>query len=220
MYHPAYFQQKSPIDNKYNKIYNDDIEKFENNTDKTLLSNHPEYKIDKYTYTKSYNLTSNDNYNSESSTKHLFKNTYGETPLTFLFFSDKNIRNIQNLIKYTVFNNTGFLIDDQNNMELNIVMRSMFIQYNNHPKLFTDDMSDDIKYNLIEQYKKEVIRLNEFVVNEVVPGIVSQLVQYIKYIKDINENKLDKYNLKPVNTNIKGEREYRSITSVLTGSGF
>ena len=47
--------------------------------------------IDKLVSPGKFNLTNNDNKITGSNTLHLFKNLHGETLLTFLFFSEKNV---------------------------------------------------------------------------------------------------------------------------------
>lgn len=162
-----------------------------------------------------FNLTDNDNI-SNSNTRHLFKNLYGETLLTFLFFSSDNVTNIQNLIKYIVHREVGYVIDDQNPNEMLIIMRSIFLEYSAHPPLIDKSMSDDTKQKLYTQYTKEVTRLNEIVINQVVPKVISQLQQYLDYLRDASTQPMQMEI--PKSDSISGEREYRSITQVLTGS--
>jgi hypothetical protein len=157
-----------------------------------------------------------DNKISGSNTRYLFKNLYGETLLTFLFFSEKNIDNIQNLIKFVVHRETKYVIDNQSMNELLIIMRAVFLEYSRHPKLITEDMSKKERNELLKQYSQEVERLNTIVINQIVPKIISQLQQYIDYLKDASEQPY--YMDKPQNDSIKGQREYRSTTQVLIGS--
>jgi hypothetical protein len=163
----------------------------------------------------SYNLTENDDQIAKSNTKHLFKNLYGETLLTFLFFSSHNIQNLQNLIKLIVHQHTNYVIDNQSSNELLIIMRSIFLEYSKHPKLIDESMTDEMKTKLYKQYTDEVSRLNEIVINHIVPKIVSQLQQYLDYLRDSTQppKQLDK----PISDNISGERQYRSVTQVLLG---
>jgi hypothetical protein len=162
-----------------------------------------------------YNLTSNDDEVSGSNTRYLFKNQWGETPLTFLFFSGKNIDNLQNLIKFVTYNQIGQLIDKQSDTELMIIMRSIFLEYSAHPKLPDESMTQDELDVLFKKYTNEVARLNELVVNAVVPMIASQLQQYMDYIKDASQQPYQREN--PKSDSIAGQKEYRSITQVLTG---
>ena len=153
---------------------------------------------------------------SGSNTRHLFKNLYGETLLTFLYFSKDNIDNIQKLLKMLVFKQMNTVIDDQSNTELMIIMRSIFLEYSQHPPLIDEGMTDTTKQRLYQMYSSEVSRLNELVLNELVPLTCSQLQQYLSYIHDASTPRV--FMEKPIIDTLRGEKEYRSITSVLTGS--
>jgi hypothetical protein len=172
-------------------------------------------KVDKMISPGSYILTIDDDGLSDSNTRHLFKNLYGETLLTSLFFSKLNILNIQNVIKFNVHKETNYIIDKQSMNELMIIMRAVFLEYSRHPKLITPDMPQDEKDVLLMKYKMEVSRLNTIVINQVVPSIISQLQQYVDYLKDASEQPY--YMDKPENVSVKGQKQYRSITQVLTG---
>jgi len=173
-------------------------------------------KVDSMESPGSYILTTDDDDLSDSNTRYLFKNLYGETLLTSLFFSKLNILNIQNVIKFNVHKETNYIIDKQSMNELMIIMRAVFLEYSRHPKLITPDMRQNEKEILLMKYKMEVSRLNTIVINQVVPNIVSQLQQYIDYLRDASEQPY--YMDKPKNVSIKGQKQYRSITQVLTGS--
>lgn len=153
---------------------------------------------------------------SGSNTRFLFRNLYGETLLTFLFFSDDNINNIQKIIKMLVYKEMNKVIDNQSIIDLQIVMRSIFLAYSLHPKLIDESMSPKEKKVLLIQYTNEVDRLNQLVVNEVVPLICSQLQQYLTYLVDSGSSRYIME--KPKNDSVTGEKTYRSITSVLTGN--
>jgi hypothetical protein len=163
-----------------------------------------------------YNFTSDDTTISGSNTKSMFKNLYGETPLTFLFFSDKNIENIQRLLRFVVHKEIGQNIDNQDSTELMIVMRSIFLEYSRHPKLIDDTMSYQMKNALLKQYTNEVDRLNQLVVNETVPRIISGLQQYLDYLRDASTQPIP--HQLPKSMSSAGTKTYRSVTSVLIGS--
>lgn len=175
-------------------------------------------KVDKLVSPGSFNLTPDDKSVSGSNTRFLFRNLYGETPLTFAFFSGKNIQNIQDLIKFTVHRETGYVIDNQSVNELMIIMRSIFLEYSLHPKLIDEKMSDQEKSELIIKYKNEVARLNQIVINAIVPKIISQIQQYLDYLRDASQQpyQMDK----PKNESITGQKQYRSTTQVLFGGDF
>lgn len=201
-FHPSFFEttdKDTPSDNRELMV--------KNASDDSLGNLSSSYK---------YNLTVDDNKLSGSNTRHIFRNLYGETLLTFLFFSKKNINNIQNVIKYIVHKETKYVIDNQSTNELLIIMRSIFLEYSAHPKLIDENMSNDEKKQLLQKYTKEVARLNDIVINTIAPKIISQMIQYINYLKDASQQPT--YMDRPVNENVSGQRVYRSITEVLTGS--
>lgn len=162
-----------------------------------------------------YNFTVDDNTLRGTNTNSLFKNLYGETPLTFLFFSKQNVDNVQKLIRMLVNKHTGQNIDNQSNTELLIIMRSIFLEYSRHPKLIDESMSENVKKQLLTQYTLEVDRLNKLVVDATVPLIISQLQQYLIYLDDASSplRVMDK----PLSTSVKGTKNYRSSTQVLLG---
>jgi hypothetical protein len=163
-----------------------------------------------------YKFTVEDNKVSDSNTRHLFKNLYGETLLTQLFFSKRNVQNIQNLVKFVVHREVGYIIDNQSINELLIIMRSVFLEYSAHPPLINEDtMTREEIVKLQKKYTSEVYRLNDLVVNAIVPKLVSQLQQYLDYLRDASTQP---YTMeRPKNDSISGERQYRSVTQVLTG---
>lgn len=166
----------------------------------------------------SFNFTIDDKKVSGSNTRYLFKNLYGETPLTFLFFSDKNIQNIQNILRYNVYKQTKYTIDNQSTNELMIIMRSMFLEYSAHPKLLDESMSDDEKRELLKKYTIEVARLNKIVIDAILPKVISQIQQYVDYLRD--SSKQPYYMDKPKNESVQGMKQYRSATQVLLGGNF
>jgi DNA-directed RNA polymerase subunit H (RpoH/RPB5) len=166
----------------------------------------------------SFNFTIDDKKVSGSNTRFLFKNLYGETPLTFLFFSDKNIQNIQNILRYNVYKQMKYTIDNQSTNELMIIMRSLFLEYSAHPKLLDESMSEDEKRKLLEKYTIEVARLNKIVVDSTLPKVISQIQQYVDYLRD--SSKQPYYMEKPKNESVQGMKQYRSATQVLLGGKF
>lgn len=92
-----------------------------------------------------------------------------ESLLSKVFFHPKNIKLLQRQIIKTVFTRTNgeFLIEEQDERDLQVVMRSIFLQKAKH-----------YPTNIKEQVKE----LNDLVVDEVVPDIVSQLKMYIGYL--------------------------------------
>lgn len=94
--------------------------------------------------------------------------------LSTVFFSPQNIELIQKQIIKTVLLKTDkkYLIEPQNRQDLLVVMRSIFIQYAQH---------------LPNNIKEQIRELNKIVVDEVVPGIVDNILLQIGYLKKISE---------------------------------
>ena len=97
-------------------------------------------------------------------------------------------------------------------------MRSIFLQYSAHPPLIDEKMSEQERQALFKKYTGEVDRLNRIVLNEILPNVVSQIQQYVDYLRDASQQPY--YMDKPTNESVKGQKQYRSITQVLTGGNF
>lgn len=122
------------------------------------------------------------------------------TPLSNLFFSNENMKRIQNAIKQQVYlkSNKKFKLDvDQSNEDLLIVMRSVFLEEAKH---FPD--------HIVRQTKI----LNQKTLETVVPGIITNIKQQYKYIQDISTQPVPLP--PPLNVNSKGRKSLPSPTSV------
>ena len=99
---------------------------------------------------------------------------HDRTLLNQLYFSEKNIQNVQNKLRYTVYKMSRgqFTIGPQNETELTVVMRSIYLQY-----------SRNLKTNI----KEQIADLNKIVVEQLAPDLLSNVKQYIKYLEDRNE---------------------------------
>lgn len=88
-----------------------------------------------------------------------------------LFFSAQNFQNVQNMIRYKIYqiSDKKYIIDKQDPMELQIIMRSIYLQYSR---------------NNFNNLKEQIKRLNEIVVEEVTPKILANIQQYLTYLKD------------------------------------
>jgi len=88
------------------------------------------------------------------------------------FFSDENINNINKQLIYTVWFKTDGLykISEQSKQSLIIVMRYVFIEYARH-----------LPYDIKGQIKE----LNNLVVGEITPGVITNATQRVGYLKTI-----------------------------------
>lgn len=164
-----------------------------------------------------YSLTG-DNKIGKNNAKYMFKNIYGDTPLTFLFFSGQNVENLQKLIRLRVFKSTQYIIDDQSENELLTVMRGVFLENSNHPPLIHKDMSKERVELLLKKYTAEVDRLNKLVVEYIIPNVVGQLKQYLGYLKDASTQPIPLARSK--NESTAGTKNYKSVTQILFGGNF
>lgn len=151
---------------------------------------------------------------SGDNTRFLYKADRGSSLLTYLYFSKRNIENLQNIIRFIVHRELSVIIDRQSNRELLVVMRSIFEQYSRHPPYLDESKGDNYNMKIVEKTIREVERLNDIVINEVVPKVVSMVLQFFGYLEDVNGRRFME---NPENVNIRGERNLRSVTDVLVG---
>ena len=109
------------------------------------------------------------NLNNDKSAKNILGSNFQYTKLSVMFFSSQNINSIQNVMRYRVFKETNFKIGRQSEINLKIIMRSIFLQY-----------SKNLDYN----FKEQLQRLNDIVFDEVVPKLVNEVTQYLLYLRD------------------------------------
>ena len=112
--------------------------------------------------------------------------------LNTAYFSKENKEIIQNLIKAKVHKLTNQIVDSQNDIELTIIMTSIYYQYSRN-----DETS-------VETIRNEISMLNDLVADYCVKNVSSNLLQYIKYKEDIS--RLPEPMEHPINFNIKGEK--------------
>ena len=91
-----------------------------------------------------------------------------KSTLSQVFFSKNNIDLLQNQIRYNVWlqSNKKHIIGRQSDTELEIVMRSIYLQY-----------SKNLPYNIKEQIKE----LNTMILDYCIPNILSEVEQYLSY---------------------------------------
>lgn len=114
------------------------------------------------------------------------------------FFSKKNMDIIQNMIRYNVYEKSDkkYIIDKQSDVELEIVMRSIYLQ---HSPNLPNKITEQINY------------LNKLVSDWCVEQIIPEVMQYIGYIKEIEYMPVP-IDL-PINLSSKGSRSLRSVTT-------
>ena len=122
-----------------------------------------------------------------------------ESILSRIFFDPLNVKIIHKLIRKKVFeaSNGKYLIEDQDEADLMVVMRSMFLQMAKH---FPFDIKD------------QIAELNDIVSDEVVPGIISEIRAYEGYLEKVFKPReiMDH----PQNVSVGGLRILPSLTSI------
>jgi hypothetical protein len=125
------------------------------------------------------------------------------TPLSQAYFTNSNIERVQQEIRSVVMQVTNadtdpilnghkpILIGRQDNSQIETIMRSVYLQYAKH-----------LDYNIDGQ----IHELNSIVIREAVPNIITNVKQYIGYIRDASS--LPTPLEQPINTSSRGEKSY------------
>jgi len=138
------------------------------------------------------------NYSNMASTA--LKGIQSESELSKLFFSDENFKRLQKKIKKEIFNRTNgqFRLEaDQEQRDLFISMRAVYME---HARF------------LPGQIVRQVKRLNQKVVDDIVPGMITEIRQHYGYLKEINKPLTPIP--RPQNMSNAGRRTLPSITTV------
>tara|TARA_B100000900_G_scaffold415504_1_gene445644 strand:- start:1891 stop:2673 length:783 start_codon:yes stop_codon:yes gene_type:complete len=91
-----------------------------------------------------------------------------------IFFSDMNIKGLQDSIRYGVHQETGKVVSEQSQNELYVVMRSIMLQFANF---------QTASENVIEEIK----RLNRKVLIYCIENISSNVKQHAGYVADLSK---------------------------------
>jgi hypothetical protein len=104
--------------------------------------------------------------------KAVLKGSWEANPVSNAFFSPENIANLQRQIKSAVKARGGYTIDDQSVDELQIIMRSFYLQYGK---------------NLPANIPGQIAELNKLVIDWSVPTIISEVEMHLHYQRDIDK---------------------------------
>lgn len=134
--------------------------------------------------------------------RHVLTGIQEHGPFSRAFFSKENLAWLHRNIRYRVYtlSDDNSVISKQKDEQLLEAMRRLFLQHSNNP---VDGPT----------IKKELLRLNNLVLNDTVPRIISELYQYRKYLSDIE--KVATPNLLPINSSVTGTKLNRSAADVL-----
>ena len=111
--------------------------------------------------------------NSKKDFRGAMTGNWYNTRLSDVFFSKENIQILQNGIRKGVYelSNKQFIISEQSEDELKIIMRSIFLQY-----------SKNLKNNI----KEQISSLNNLVLNYAINQVYSESIGYIKFKYDVS----------------------------------
>ena len=130
--------------------------------------------------------------------KTMMTGIYEPTILNKLYFSKENLNIIQDQLRHNVYlkSDNKYIIDRQSDVDLQIIMRSMFLQHSPNLK---DNITKQIQY------------LNQLVINWATPKIISEVEQYNGYVNEVEYMPIP-IEL-PKNLSSKGERTLKSVTT-------
>ena len=138
-----------------------------------------------------------------------------KTLLSFLFFSEENINNIQKMLKNRVFQEINYSISNQSNTEILSIMRKVYLTYVNEPPIIDNSMSTDMKVEIYKQNMNQIYRLNQILIDQILPRLCQEIISYVIYLNDIS--KVNYKNFNPIFVSSSGTQEYRSTTQALVG---
>ena len=118
---------------------------------------------------KPYELYKNSN-SQQNTSVDIISNIVVPNALSRTFFSNDNVERIQLQIINDVYKQSQKQISKQSYQELQIIMKSIYLQYSR---------------NLPNQIEEQVNTLNKFVIDECVSIIIPNVIQYKKYINEI-----------------------------------
>lgn len=99
-----------------------------------------------------------------------------------LYFSNENIQNIQNRLRYGVYlkSKKRFIIPEQSIRELGLIMESMYYQYSKKPKNKS-------------MYKKEIEYLNDLVLEYSIPSTLTAVESQHSFLNLISRDVIPSY---------------------------
>ena len=123
-------------------------------------------------YIDLHKIYKHQNMNDNTEATSLYKDTvirgiHNKNVVNQLFFSEKNIDNLDKRLRYTVWlmSSKQYSLGPQNKTELVIIMRSVYLDY-----------SKNLDYMITEQIRD----LNDIVISKTAPRLLSQTTQYLK----------------------------------------
>lgn len=148
--------------------------------------------------TKPYQMFTQNNNCNDNFKNNALQHIQEKSPLSMVYFSQDNMERVQNMIRYQVWlgSNKRHIISKQSPIELEIIMRSIYLQH-----------ARNLKCKIGEQVQE----LDQMVVSWCVPKILSEVDQYLGYLDNLDT--LPQQIDLPKNLSSKGTRTLKSVTS-------
>ena len=142
---------------------------YERLSDERAIRISTEHSKDKFTPAYADIKTGSHTYRTEA-----IRGIHDKSLLNTVYFSKANMKLVQNKLRYTIWmmSEKQFVIPEQHETNLMIVMRSIYLQY-----------SRNLKTNI----KEQIGQLNNIVIDELAPKVLSNVKQYYRYLEDANE---------------------------------
>ena len=146
---------------------------------------------------KPYDLYKNSN-SQQNTSVDIISNIVVPNALSRAFFCNDNMERIQSQIINNVFTQSQKKISKQSYQELQIIMKSIYLQYSR---------------NLPTNIEEQVLTLNKYVIDYSVPTIINNVLEYNKYIQDITSP--IPVMPRSVNASSKGDRSLAGTASLI-----
>ena len=123
-----------------------------------------------------------------------------DSVLSQIYFSKSNMNILQDMLRFYVFKNSNgkHVIGNQSEIDLEIIMRSMYLQHS---------------LNLDCKIKDQIKKLNDMVIGWVGPKVLNEVDQYLGYIKNVEHMPMPME--RPKNLSITGTKTLKSVTTTI-----
>lgn len=151
-------------------------------------------------YTTPFLMTQDHRKDFTNMAETALKGIHNTSDMSKLYFSDNNMKRLQKMLKKAVLKKSCgkyILAVDQDRASMLIVMKAVYLE---HAKF------------LPNQIVRQVKNLNNKVIQELLPGVLSNIKQYFGYLEDINTpiKPIDR----PINVGSKGRTQLPSVTTI------
>lgn len=138
--------------------------------------------------------------NFELEHKSILSGIQGFTNFSIIFFSKQNIQWVQTNLRYSIYKESGDIIGEQDEKELVLIMRSVYLELSLNPSKVSD-------------YRKNILSLNNTVIKELKPKIMVAINHHRAYQNQALKNRVPMD--RPINDNITGTKGIKGVSDAL-----